>query len=348
LTFSLEVQDGYSDSRRTQFYNDLLLRIRALPGVISASAVFPLPFISGIGITTVFDIQGQAPDRAAPTRADLASVDPGYFRTMHIRVLKGQSLESVGSSRRAVAVINKEFAKRYFPNRNPIGKRIKPDAETSGTPAQMAEIVGMVDDVKLSSLREDPKPLVFVPLRQLPIGSMTVVVRTNSDPRALLTSLRAQVQAIDRNALVFSGRTLAQYIGATLGQPRFNALLLLAFAGLALTLTIVGVYGAVSYSVNQRTHEIGIRTALGATPGLVLKLVLSGGLKLVLFGVAIGTIGAVAVTRLMSSMLFGVSASDPVMIGTVAFLLTAIALLACYVPARRALRVDPVIALRYE
>ncbi len=349
LTFNLELPDGYTDSRRVQFYQDLLLRVRALPSVISASTVFPLPFISGIGITTVFEIQGKLPDRAAPIRADLASVAPGYFPTMHIRMLKGQDLEAVGGDpRRPVAVVNKEFARRYFPNQDPIGKRIKPDAETPGTPAQMSDIVGIVDDLKINSLREDPRPLVFVPLRQLPMGAMTVVVRTRADPRTLLASLRGQVQAIDGNALVFSGRTLSQYIGVTLGQPRFNALLLLAFASLALTLTVVGVYGAVSYSVNQRTHEIGIRTALGASPALVLKLVLGGGLRLILLGVAMGTIGALAVTRLMTSMLFGVSATDPVMIGAAGFLLTGIALLACYVPARRALRVDPVVALRYE
>lgn len=349
LTFSIEAPGSYNDARRTQFYEDLLARIGALPGVNSASAVFPLPFISGIGITTVFDIQGQPSEPARPNRADLASVEPGYFRTMRIPLLAGQSLEEAGADgQRPIAVINKEFARRYFPNRNPIGQRIKPDAATSGTPAQMAEIVGIVDDMKITSLREDPKPLVFVPIKQLPIGSMTLVVRTYRDPRTLLGALHAQVSAIDKNVLLFSGKTMEQYVGVTLEQPRFQALLLLHFAGLALVLTTVGVYGAASYAVAQRVHEIGIRTALGATPGLVLKLILGGGLKMILAGELIGIIAALALVRLMKSLLFGVSATDPVILGGVAFLLAAVALAACYLPAKRALRVDPIVALRYQ
>ncbi len=348
LTFNTELPDGYHDSRRVQFYDTLLLRIRALPGVLSASAVFPLPFVSDIGITTMFEIEGRPSDRSKPTRGDLAAVDSNYFLTMHIPVLKGHGFEDVGPDRRAVAIINKEFARRYFPNQDPLGKRIKPDAEVEGTPAQMSEIVGVVDDVKLNSLREDPRAIAFVPLKQLPIGSMTIVARTQNDPRNLLRSIRAQVRAIDGSALVFSGKTLDQYIGVTLGQPRFNALLLGVFAALALTLSVVGVYGAVSYAVNQRVHEIGIRTALGATPGMVLKLVLGTGLKLTAIGVSTGLVGAVAVMRLMRGMLFGVSASDPAMLVGVAILLAMAALIACYVPARRALRVDPIAALRYE
>jgi putative ABC transport system permease protein len=348
LTFSVELPEGYSDSRRVRFYEDLLPRVRALPGVSSASAVFPLPFLSGIGITTVFDIEGRASDRARPTRADLASVEPGYFRAMRIPLIAGQSFGATANGQRAVAVINKEFVRRYFPNQNPIGQRIKPDAETRGTPAQMAEIVGVVNDTKSGSLRENPNPVVFVPHRQLPIESMDLVVRTLSDPRPLTSAVRAQVQAVDGNALLFSGRTLAQYVGVTLEQPRFNALLLVIFAALALVLTTVGVYGAVSYAVAQRVHEIGIRTALGATPRLVLKLVLGSGVRLILIGVLIGMAAAVGLTRLMSSMLFGVSANDPAIIGGVVFLLVGVALAACYLPARRALRVDPIVALRYQ
>ncbi len=349
VTFNLDLPDGVADTQRVIFYQDLLPRLRALPGVTSASAIFPLPFMSGMGITTMFEIQGRPADNNTMPRADLAAIDRDYFRTMHIPIFRGQDLAEINvAQKKPVALINEAFARAYFPHEDPIGKRLKPDAETAHTPAQLAEIIGVVADAKTSSLREQAAPLVYVPMAQLPIGAMSVVMRTENDPRALMAVVRETVQSVDKNALIFSGRTLDQYIAVTLGQPRFNALLLGVFGGLALVLAMVGLYGAVSYAVSRRTHEIGIRMALGASPSLVLKLVLTGGLKLTLIGAAAGVAAALALSQVMTSLLFGVSATDPWTFLTVTILLMLVALAACYVPARRAMRVDPMIALRYE
>jgi len=249
---------------------------------------------------------------------------------------------------RAVTVISEAFAKRYYPSEDPIGKRLKPDVETSHTRAQMAEIVGIVGDVKTSSLREAGGAIVYVPVAQFPIGATTIVIRAEGDPRPLAAAVRSEARAVDAGVMVFSGKTLEQQIGTTLGQPQFNALLLGVFAGLALMLAMVGLYGAISYAVSQRTHEIGIRMALGAAPRLVLKLILGRGLRLALAGTALGLAASVALARLLTSLLFGVSATDPATFAGVAIVLMAVAIGACYIPARRAMRVDPIVALRHE
>jgi putative ABC transport system permease protein len=349
LTFSVEVPDGFSDPQRVAFLNDLLPRLRALPGVSSASAVFPLPFLSGAGITTRFYIEGRTLEPSEMPRADLAAVDNEYFRAMRIPVLKGQDLaEANAIPGRAVAVVSEAFAKHYFPNEDPIGKRVKPDAETNHTAAQMAEIVGVVGNVKSGSLREAGGPVVYVPVAQFPINAMTVVVRSESDSRPLMAVVRSEARNVNAEAIVFSGKTLEQQIGVTLGQPRFNALLLSVFAGLAMALAMVGLYGAISYAVSQRTHEIGIRMALGAAPAQLVKQMLGRGVRLALLGTAMGSVASLGLARLMTSLLFGVSPTDPITFTAVAIVLMLVAVAACYVPARRAMRVDPIGALRYE
>jgi putative ABC transport system permease protein len=349
LTFSVEEPDGLSDPQRVAFMNDLLPRLRALPGVSSASAVFPLPFLSGAGITTRFYIEGRTLEPSEMPRADLAAVDNEYFRAMRIPVLKGQDLaEANAIPGRAVAVVSEAFAKHYFPNEYPIGKRVKPDAETNHTAAQMAEIVGVVGNVKSGSLREAGGPVVYVPVAQFPINAMTVVVRSESDSRPLMAVVRSEARNVNAEAIVFSGKTLEQQIGVTLGQPRFNALLLSVFAGLALALAMVGLYGAISYAVSQRTHEIGIRMALGAAPAQLVKQMLGRGVQLALLGTAMGSVASLGLARLMTSLLFGVSPTDPITFTAVAIVLMLVAIAACYVPARRAMRVDPIVALRYE
>lgn len=349
LTFSVETPDGFTDTQRTAFLKDLLARLRALPGVTSASAVFPLPFLSGVGITTRFQMEGGATDPSQWPRADFAAVDSEYFRTMRIRLVQGQDLADVkASSGRAVAVISESFAKQYFPNENPIGRWLKPDVATSHTPAQMTEIVGVAGDVRTSSLRQEAGPVVYVPAAQFPIGATTIVMRTESDPRALMAAVRSEAQVLNGNVIIFSGKTLEQQIGITLGQPKFNALLLGVFAGLALVLAMVGLYGAISYAVSQRTHEIGIRMALGAAPRPVMNLILGHGLRLALMGTALGLATAIGLARLMTSLLFGVSSTDPATFGSLAIALLGVAMAACYFPARRAMRVDPVVALRHE
>ncbi|HEX8880499.1 MAG TPA: ABC transporter permease [Candidatus Acidoferrum sp.] len=349
LTFSLELPGAFSDPQRVQYLQELLPRLRFLPGVDSASAVFPLPFLTGMGITTRFQMEGSGLDPNQWPRADLAAIDDSYFRSMRIPLLQGQDfLDAKAGPSRPVAVVNEAFARRYFRNENPIGKRLKPDVETTHTPAQLAEIIGIVANVKTSSLRQDAAPLVYVPFSQFPISAMTLVLRSGADPRPLVAAVRQETQAVNPAVLIFNGKTLEQEIGLTLGQPRFNALLLAVFAGLALALAMVGLYGAISYAVSQRTQEIGIRMALGAAPVVMMKLMLGSGLRLALVGTALGLAAAFVLARLMTGLLFGVSATDPLTFLSVAALLTLVALAACYIPARRAMRVDPLVALRYE
>jgi putative ABC transport system permease protein len=309
---------------------------------------FPLPF-SGSGIGTNFEIEGQHPAPEAIPGAELCTADRDYFTTVHIPLLKGNGFpDGDGVRAKPVAIINEAFAKRYFPGENPIGKRLRQGAEAGGVAAQMSEIVGLVGDLKLTSLREEPKPIVFVPMAQFPINTMSIVVRSQMDPRRLLATIRQTVQSIDRDLLILRGKTLDQYLGALLGQPRFTTDLLGIFAGLALTLATVGLYGAISYGVSQRTQEIGVRMAFGATPARVLKLVLGHGLRLIALGIAAGLVLALSLTHLIASLLFGVTANDPITIATVSILLSAVAVIASYIPARRAMRVDPMVALRYE
>ncbi|HEY6387202.1 MAG TPA: ABC transporter permease [Candidatus Acidoferrum sp.] len=349
LTFSVQEPHGFSDSQRVAFLNDVVTRVRALPGVDSTSAVFPLPFLTGVGITTRFEVGGKTLEPDQTPRADLAAVDDGYFRAMRIPVIKGQDfMEAKPGPGRPQAMISESFAKQYFPNEDPIGQRLKPDVETSHTPAQMAEIVGVVADVRTSSLREAGGPVVYVPVAQLPMGAMTIVMRSEGDARPLMAAVRSEVHAVNAGAMVFSGKTLEQQIGITLGQPRFNALLLVVFAGLALVLAMVGLYGAISYAVSRRTHEIGIRMALGAAPRYVMKLMLGNGLRLALIGTALGLAAAFGLARLMTRLLYGVSATDPLTFLGVATVLMVVAMVACYIPARRAMRVDPMVALRHE
>ena len=346
LTFDLSVPD--SGAKRVALFEELVSRIRTVPGVTSATMTFPLPF-SGSGINTGFDIEGQHPAPGDTPMAALCTADRNYFATMHIPLLKGTGFPATDGVRaKPVAVINEAFAKRYFPGENPIGKRLQQGAEAGGVTARMSEIVGVVGDLKLNSLREEPKPMVIVPVAQFPINAMSVVVRSQTDPRGLLTVIRQSVQSVDRDVLILRGKTLDQYLGALLGQPRFTAGLLSIFAGLALTLATVGLYGAISYAVSQRTQEIGIRMAFGATQATILKLILSHSLRLIVPGIAAGLVLALSLTHLITSLLFGVTPNDPITILAVSILLSVVAALASYIPARQAMLVDPMVALRDE
>ncbi len=212
----------------------------------------------------------------------------------------------------------------------------------------MREIVGVVADVKIKSLTSEWAPTSYVPQAQIPIGRLTVVIRSAGNPDALARPLAEAVRSIDPDLPTYNVKTVEEYLGGTIAIPRFNTLLLGIFAGLALLLTAIGLYGVISYSVAQRTHEIGIRMALGAQPGEMMRLVVAEGVRLALFGVGLGLVAAFAFTRFLSSLLFGVTATDPLSFAIVVATLLAVVLLACYVPARRAMSVDPMVALRYE
>ena len=327
---------------------ELVKRTQTLPGVISASAVIPLP-LGGDRFGVTFEVEGRPVPKGDQPSADIFIVDPNYFKTMGIAVLQGRDFSDRDDKKGPpVIIINQEFARKHFPGENPIGKRIKPGISTDEDETVMREIVGIVANVKNRNLSTDFKPGYFLTEGQMPLNQMTMVVRTANDPHSLTTAVQREVAQVDREVPVYSIKTMDEYIASTVATPRFNTTLLAIFAGVALMLTIVGLYGVMSYSVAQRTNEIGIRMALGAQTRDVLRLIVAQGLKLVLLGLAIGLAGAFALMKVISSLLFGVTTKDPWTFAAVAGMLSVVALLACYLPARRASHVDPLTALRYS
>jgi putative ABC transport system permease protein len=268
---------------------------------------------------------------------------------MRIPLLQGRdfSARDEGDST-PVVIINEALARQYFPNENPIGKHIKPSVASSTPEPLMREIVGVVGNVKFRNLSEEWAPEFYVPYAQISFGSMTLVVRAAPNPQSIAKPIAETVRLLDKNLPVYAPKTVEQYLDGTIAAPRFNTFLLGIFAGLAMLLTAVGLYGIISYSVAQRTHELGIRIALGAEPRDMLRLVVGQGLQLAAIGVGLGLVAALALTHFLASLLFGVTATDPMSFLAVIALLFALVLLASYFPARRAMRVDPMIALRYE
>jgi putative ABC transport system permease protein len=352
LTFRIGLPDSrYPQPEQiTTFYQQLVARLETLPGVASASAIAPLP-LSGQGAGVGFSIEGMAlpPNQPFAYDADFRTVTPGHFRTMGMTLVKGRDFTARdGLQSTPVAIINETLARRYFPDGDPLGKRINPSFSIGTGEPLMREIIGVVRDVKHASLRVDAEPEIYVTHAQFPRNSMTLVVRADSDPNRLIGAIRNEVQQLDNELPVFNVKTLDQYLSASVAEPRFNTLLIGSFAGLALLLTAIGLYGVMSYAVTQRTHEIGIRMALGARPRDVLRLIIGQGMGMAVIGMGIGIAAAYGLTRVMASLLYGVSATDPTTFAVVIALLTVVALLACYIPARRATKVDPMVALRYE
>jgi len=326
------------------FYSQLLERVRTLPGVQSAAVVSSLPLAGSDG-DAGFLIEGRpAPRPDQQPVAWVSSVSPDYFRTMGMRLVAGREfneLDNENSPR--VVIISEATARRHFPNEDPIGKRIG-----NGRPDGWREIVGVTDDVKHFGLNQDARVSMFFPDRQQPARGMFIVARTAADPLSLASALRGAVAAMDKNLAVSNISSMEEITARSIGQERFTLLLLGVFSALAMLLAMAGIYGVMSYAVELRTREIGVRVALGAQTRDVLKLVVAQGMALALAGVGIGLASALALTRFIKGLLFGVGATDPATFAGVAALLTLVALVACYVPARRAAKVDPMVALRCD
>jgi putative ABC transport system permease protein len=277
------------------------------------------------------------------TEASLVS--RGYFATMGIPVLEGRPFderERIGSPR--VCLINRSFARKFFPGQDPIGRRLV----VSWSDEAPSEIVGVVGDIRQGGPAQDPKPTVFLAQAQLPAYVTHLVVRTSGDPKLLVNAVKHCVREVDKGQPVADVKTMDDYVSESLARPRVYSAMVTTFAILALALAGIGIYGVISYSVSKRAHEIGIRMALGARRGTVLGLVMKQGLRLALIGTALGLVGALVLTRFLSSFLYGVKPTDPLTFIAVSALLTAVALSATYLPARRATKADPMVALRYE
>jgi putative ABC transport system permease protein len=326
------------------FTAELLQRVKHLPGVESAAISTALP-LSTMESASSFLIEGQPPpsDGSLPI-ADFRTVSPDYFQVLHIPVLKGRVFTDADTKDvQNVAVVNQTMARNVFGDQDAIGKRI-----FIGGDKNASEIVGIVGDVRHSSLDSEPKPEMYVTYLQAPPSFYTLAVRTKLEPTSMVGAVRNEVLAIDKDQPVSVVKTMAEMRSESLAALRFNTVALSIFAGLGLILAAVGIYGVMAYSVGQRTHELGIRMALGAQPGAVLRLVLGQGMLLVLIGVVLGLVLSFGMTRIMASFLYGVTAHDPATFVFVAIALSLVALLANYIPARRATKVDPLIALRNE
>jgi predicted permease len=329
------------------FEQRALQHLRVLPGIRSAGGVFGLP-LGAMHLAGDITIEGQAPPPPGSTPAKVV-VAGDYFRALGIRLIRGRFFDEDDSvSTPHVAIISQGLARRFWPHSSAIGKRLKPGFSHDS----WYRIVGVVGDVKTSDLSEESPLTLYLPYEQAPVlflmRDLTLVVRTVSSPESSIAPSRYAIRAVDPELPVFDVATMEQLVYRSASEPRFAALLLGIFAALALVLASVGIYGVISYSVNQRTHEIGIRIALGASKANVLRLVLGQGIVLTIIGVGIGIAGAFGLTRFLSSMLYGVRPTDPLTFIGVSLILIGVALLACYVPARRATKVDPMVALRYE
>ena len=344
MQVALAVQKYPEPSQRTAFFKQLVHRVEGLPGVEAVGTISQLP-MSGQQEDTRFTIEGKpsGPDERSYANSRVAS--PDYFRALGIPLLKGRyftDADSLGAPQ--VVIISDSFARQFFPEEDPIGKHIAIDI---GEPWK-GEIVGVVGDIRHNGLAADSWREMYVNQYQAPTAGMNLVVRAANDPTRLTAAIKSEAHQLDKDVPVYNVQTMDKLVSESVAQPRFRTLLLAVFAAIAMTLAAVGIYGVMSYYVTQRTHEIGIRMALGASSMDVMRMVVGQGMALAAAGVGMGLVGAFLLSKLMTSLLYQISASDPATFAIISATLAAVAFLASYVPARRATKVDPLVALRYE
>jgi len=351
MQITLPQRQYHGDSQMILFYQHLLEKVQILPGVESAGVGMSLP-PNLLEVTDYFTVEGQA---AVSERmlglADLVFASPNYFQALGVPLLKGRLFSAADRADAAkVAIINLTLARHYWPNENPIGKRLRTGGPERPNNPWM-EVVGVVGDIKYSGLDAAPEMVLYEPYQQAAWSSMYLVVRTSSkldNPATLASAVQNAVWSLDKDLPVAHIRTMEQLLSESVEQPRFRTVLLEIFALIAVSLATVGIYGVLAYSVSQRRHEIGIRMAIGARRSDVLWLVVGQGMLLTFIGVAIGVTGAFVLTRFLSTLLYEVRPTDPATFVVVPLLLAGVALLACYIPAWRAMRVDPMVSLRHE
>jgi predicted permease len=343
LIASMETRGASLNKQQGQaFYQQTLERVGSLPGVQSVTMTRIAP-ISGGGQRRGVDFEGYQPQQNEDTETNTNIIGLNFFNTLGIPIVAGRDFNAHDKEGGPpVVIVNEEVARRYYGG-NAVGKRLR-----FGSEKESCEIVGVVRNAKYRDLREPPLTFIYLPLAQEHQPGMTLMLRTAGDPAAVVPSVRNELRALNKDVPVFSVQTMEERIGGQLATDRMIAVLLSIFGGGALLLAAIGIYGVMGYSVAQRTHEIGIRIALGAERRDILKLIIRQGMVLVLIGAAVGLALALALTRVVESLLFGVSATDPLTFTLVLLVLIAVALLACYLPARRATKVDPLVALRYE
>jgi putative ABC transport system permease protein len=341
MRVDLPEQRYSAPEKSANFFEQLEGRLGSLPGVESVGLVSELP-LSGQPNDMPYTVEGRPPvtiDQAYDD--DFRRVNQQYFRALRIPLLRGRNFtESEVHHGARVVIISELLAHQVFPNEEPLGKRL-----VMAMGNQPFEIIGVVGDIRHRALASQPSPAMYMPAYE---PGMNLVIRTQGDPTNIVAAVRKEVQAIDSDQPVATIKTMDDWLDTSVAAPRYRTALLGLFAVLALVLAATGIYGVMSYSVTQRTHEIGVRMALGARQLDVLKLVVRQGMSLVLIGVGLGLLGAIALTRVLTSLLFGITARDPVTFAAVATLLALVAFVACYIPARRATKVDPLVALRYE
>jgi putative ABC transport system permease protein len=333
----------------SQFYKQLLERLQSTPGVVKASAIMPQP-LSGNSFRTTVEFQGRSYGRGDEPRSMFRTIALDYLDTMKIGLVDGRPFsEQDSETSQRVALVNEAFVKAYFPDENPLGKFVKPGISVGDEEEPpWRQIVGVVKDVKHRSPGRDFDPELYVPHTQAAFNTMALVIRTEGDPQAIARVLQSEVSSLDKDIPVYRLKMLEQYLGTTVAQPRFNALLLGMFGVVALILTAIGLYGVIAYSVAQRTREIGIRMALGAQTADVLGMILRQGLLLTAMGLMAGLVGSYFLTQLLTKLLYGIGSTDPLTFAITSLILTGVAMVACLVPARRASRTDPMLALRHE